>query len=117
MPCSVCARSHDQATLCALAWRTRACPTRMRGKNAGVVSAPPTYLMRPAGPQWEALLQQRPADQHSPFRAPLGGLLTDRAPAGTPVTGLLMGCRARIKREHLIIRLQVSPGAASCWAI
>ncbi len=39
-----------------------------------------------------------------------GGLLTDRAPAGSPVTGLLMRCRARLQREHLIIRLQVSPG-------
>ncbi len=27
---------------------------------------------------------------------PLGGLLTDRAPVGSPVTGLLMGCRARL---------------------
>ena len=26
---------------------------------------------------------------------PFGGLLTDRVPAGSPVTGLLMGCRAR----------------------
>jgi len=46
-----------------------------------------------------------------PLTGPLGGLLTDRAPAGSPVTGLLMGCRARLRREHLIIRLQVSPGA------
>src|ERR1039458_8017994 len=27
---------------------------------------------------------------------PFGDLLTDRAPAGSPVTGLLMGCRARL---------------------
>ena len=42
---------------------------------------------------------------------PFGGLLTDRAPAGSPVIGLLMGCRARPWSEHLIIRVQVSPGA------
>ncbi len=42
---------------------------------------------------------------------PFGGLLTDRAPAGSPVIGLLVGCRARPWREHVIIRVQVSLGA------
>jgi hypothetical protein len=56
------------------------------------------HLMRSAGasPVWEALAKQRPAGQHSLYRAlNTEDLLTDRAPAGSPVTGLLMGCRAR----------------------
>jgi hypothetical protein len=44
---------------------------------------------------------------------PIRGPWRDRAPAGSPVTGLLMGCRARVSREHSIIRLQVSPGAVT----
>src|ERR1019366_4511381 len=40
-----------------------------------------------------------------------GSLLADRAPAGSPVAGLQMGCRAPCWREHLIIRSQGSPGA------
>jgi putative transposase len=52
-------------------------------------------LMSSVGCFWEARPQQRPAGQHSRNRATFGGLTTDRAPAGSPATGLLMGCRAR----------------------
>ena len=53
-------------------------------------------LMGSAGvvPVWEALAKQRPAGQHS-VNLVLRDLWLDRAPAGSPVIGLLMGCRAR----------------------
>jgi hypothetical protein len=60
---------------------------------------------------WEARLRQRPAGSALALSGSFGSLLADRAPAGSPVAGLLMGCRAPRWREHLIIRSQGSPGA------
>jgi len=45
---------------------------------------------------WEARLQQRPAGSALALSGSFGNLLADRAPAGSPVAGLLMGCRARV---------------------
>jgi len=55
----------------------------------------PELPMGPAGPQWETQLQQRPVGQHSLLQARFGGLMSDRVPTGSPVTELLVGCRAR----------------------
>ena len=53
--------------------------------------------MRPAGTPivWESLASSGRRVSTQQPRPLVGGLLVDRAPAGSPVTGLLMGCRAR----------------------
>jgi lysylphosphatidylglycerol synthetase-like protein (DUF2156 family) len=77
-------------------------------------------LMRRAGTSllWEASAKQRPAGQHSlslvPFLAEGVGLMTDRAPGRFAGDWTADGMPCPLRREHLIIRLQVSPGAVSC---
>jgi hypothetical protein len=44
---------------------------------------------------WEALASSGRRVSTRSTGLSFRGLLTDRAPAGSPVTGLLMGCRAR----------------------
>lgn len=45
------------------------------------------------------------------------GLGSDRAPVGSPVTGLLMACRARFGREHWNIGVQRPLDAVTAGAI
>ena len=53
-------------------------------------------LMSPAGPSMGGSAAAAAGGSALTEPGPFGGLLTDRAPAGSPVTGLLMGCRARL---------------------
>ena len=64
------------------------------GAVVGSVTVAP-YLMRPAGFPLGGLASSGRRVSTRSTGLSIRGLLTDRAPAGSPVTGLLMGCRAR----------------------